>query len=88
MKNEKCTLLRLLAQVVDDVIADILTDRALAEAAALAEDEELAEATVVVEAAEASEAAVETEFAVEPEPVQAEAEVAEVPVEEGDSPEA
>ena len=80
--------LRLLAQVVDDVIADILTDRALAEAAALAEDEELAEATVVVEAAEASEAAVETEFAVEPEPVQAEAEVAEVPVEEGDSPEA
>lgn len=80
--------LRLLAQVVDDVIADILTDRALAEAAAAAEDEELAEATVVVEAAEASEAAVEIEFAVEPEPVQAEAEVAEVPVEEGDSPEA
>ena len=43
--------LRLLAQVVEDVIADILTDRALAEAAAAAEDEELAEATVVVEAA-------------------------------------
>ena len=43
--------LRLLAQVVEDVIADIPTDRALAEAAAAAEDEELAEATVVVEAA-------------------------------------
>ena len=88
LPDNSSVTLRLLAQVVDDVIADILTDRALAEAAALAEDEELAEATVVVEAAEASEAAVETEFAVEPEPVQAEAEVAEVPVEEGDSPEA
>lgn len=59
--------LRLLAQVVEDVIADILADRALAEAAAAAEDEELTEATVVVEAAEASEAAVEIEFADEPE---------------------
>lgn len=88
LPDNSSVTLRLLAQVVDDVIADILTDRALAEAAALAEDEELAEATVVVEAAEASEAAVETEFAVEPEPVQAEAEVAEVPVEEGGSPEA
>lgn len=47
--------LRLLAQVVDDVIADILTDRALAEAAAAAEDEELAEATAVVESAQGTE---------------------------------
>ncbi|MDE8701662.1 glucose-6-phosphate isomerase [Adlercreutzia equolifaciens] len=45
--------LRLLAQVVDDVIADILTDRALAEAAALAEEEvEAAEVTAVVETVE------------------------------------
>ncbi|MCI9261489.1 glucose-6-phosphate isomerase [uncultured Adlercreutzia sp.] len=50
--------LRLLAQVVDDVIADILTDRALAEAASLAEDEaelDAPEATAVVESVEASE---------------------------------
>ncbi|MEE0705188.1 MAG: glucose-6-phosphate isomerase [Adlercreutzia sp.] len=45
--------LRMLAQVVDDVIADILADRALAEAAALAEDEaEAAEVTAVVETVE------------------------------------
>ena len=56
--------LRLLAQVVEDVIADIVTDRALAEAAAVAEDEELAEATAVVEAAEACEAALEAEAGV------------------------
>ena len=49
--------LRQLAQVVDDVIADIVTDRALAEAAAAAEDAEEAEtgaveATAVVESVE------------------------------------
>ena len=78
--------LRQLAQVVDDVIADILTDRALAEAAAMAEDEELAEATVVVEAAEASETAVEAEFADAPQ--DAEVEAAEVAVPEGEADEA
>ena len=51
--------LRLLAQVVEDVIADILTDRALAEAAAAAEDE--AEATAVVESGEGAEGAVVAE---------------------------
>lgn len=58
--------LRLLAQVVDDVIADILTDRALAEAAALAEEEaelDAAEATAVVENVEAVEPMGETEAA-------------------------
>lgn len=78
--------LRQLAQVVDDVIADILTDRALAEAAAMAEDEELAEATVVVEAAKASETAVEAEFADAPQ--DAEVEAAEVAVPEGEADEA
>ena len=50
--------LRMLAQVVDDVIADILTDRALAEAAALAEEEaelDAPEATAVVETVEDAE---------------------------------
>lgn len=58
--------LRLLAQVVDDVIADILTDRALAEAAALAEEEaelDAAEATAVVEDVETIEPMGETEAA-------------------------
>ena len=55
--------LRQLAQVIDDVIADIITDRALAEAAALEEDEELAEATAVVETVENAEPMGETEAA-------------------------
>ena len=80
--------LRQLAQVVDDVIADILTDRALAEAAAMAEDEELAEATVVVEAAEASETAVEAEFAEASQDADAEAVAAEVAAAEGEASEA
>ena len=74
--------------MIDDVIADILTDRALAEAAAMAEDEELAEATVVVEAAEASETAVEAEFAEASQDADAEAVAAEVAATEGESSEA
>ena len=86
MPDNSGVTLRQLAQVVDDVIADILTDRALAEAAAMAEDEELAEATVVVEAAEASETAVEAEFVDAPQ--DAEVEAAEVAVPEGETDEA
>ena len=52
--------LRLLAQVVEDVIADIVTDRALAEAAAAEEEAELvdgtSEASAVVEHVGGSEA--------------------------------
>ncbi len=62
--------LRQLAQVIDDVIADILTDRALAEAAAAEEDE--AEATAVVETVEGAGAVEAAEGAEVAEVVEAE----------------
>ena len=72
-------------QVVDDVIADILTDRALAEAAP-GRGRGAGRSTVVVEAAEASETAVEAEFVDAPQ--DAEVEAAEVAVPEGETDEA
>ena len=80
--------LRQLAQVVDDVIADILTDRAWPRPLPWPRTKELAEATVVVEAAEASETAVEAEFAEASQDADAEAVAAEVAAAEGEASEA